>query len=572
MIILSTLHSCLQRMARLLLLVAAMCVLYVMDCRAQNNAYGINDRLYAMYADAYRDRTTMRALEAAEQIYDEAVRIGDNKARCLALTLPVIYWYWHREDKRPFFQAVDRLQAESEKFGIEQYYYFGSSNKVNYLIITQHMGDAIKYVGEIEKYARRHKHNYGIYIGLCAMGQIYLAMRDSYLAIYNYNKALYLHERAKLSVDKANIYRRLAGCYEDIYDYDKMLHYGIKAYEECRSEIMAQRTVRVICDAALMLRKYDVFDKFYDIYRNFKKTVSAESAESEERSIAILKMLRDGECDRALTYLNKGRETQATRRLKCEYYRMKGDYRSLAYEQRRLYRMHLLDIDEWHSESFDEMNSRFLNMGIDMRHQQLLVEHQEAEAQRQEAELKHASLQLANTQLTLKNSSLELARTNSESDVMRMSYNKKLLEATRLKGHLAVLKAHNDLYDTLAVVGIGMGLVAFIGIGFYLKSRASLMADVKDVNMVLVRKQGQLVVAKEHAEKANDVKGVFLKNMSNDIRQPLENISQLSKMIAENNRSMSKEELQLLTKRLGEHTGDLLDIVDDVLKRTQQYK
>ena len=283
-------------------------------------------------------------------------------------------------------------------------------------------------------------------------------------------------------------------------------------------------------------------------------------------------MLRDGECDRALTYLNKGRETQATRRLKCEYYRMKGDYRSFAYEQRKLYRMHLWDIDEWHSESFDEMNSRFLNMDIDLRHQQLLTEHQDAEAQRQEAELKHASLQLANTQLTLKNSSLELARTNSESDVMRMSYNKKLLEATRLKGHLAVLKAHNDFNDALSVVGIGVGLVAFVGIGFYLKSRASLMADVKDVNTLLVRKQGQLVVAKEHAEKANDVKGAFFKNMSNDIRLPLENISQISKMIAENNRSMSKEELQLLTERLGEHTGDLLNIVDDVLKRTQQYQ
>lgn len=551
---------------RLLLLAVVVAVSCVCG-HAQNNQYGIKDELYDIYVDAYRDRTTLKGLQLSTRLYNRAVQLGDTKAQCIAYTLPVSYYFFHREQKGLFFRAVKRLQDIALKLGHTQYYYFAFNNKVNFLLNLNLRDEAIRYIHETEDFARRNKDNFGIYTCLCAHGQMSISSREIYTALQYYNEALNMAQKMLPGIDIGNLYRRIAECYADTYEHDLMLDYGLMAFKQCNSVVTRQRTVRAVCYAAIMLDKNDVFERYYDAYREMKGNVNPDSHDNEERDIAILKMLHDRDFNRAYTYIMK-RDNQLKRhRLLAKYYSLKGDYRALAALNEDLYHFQIRDCDSVRSHTYDGTLARFQNLRLDMRNQQLSSQRQHLDNERKSTELKAARLKLTNTQLTLKNSSLELSRTRSESDLLRLSYRKKQLETDKLRGELNTSKLNQEFNDMLAMLGAMCGTVIMLGIGVYLWSRSHLMMDLKETNDVLARNHTMLTRAKEHAEAASRVKSTFIQNMGNEIRQPLTELITLANTVASDNGKMSKQELSELNRQIAASTGELLGIVDSVLKK-----
>lgn len=549
------------------LILLAVAIAVVCPALAQKNPFGINDKLYNMYIEAYRISTKPQSLDMARDMYSQALQLGDKKAQCMALTLPVNYWYYQRNHPEQFFNAVDKLQKKATECNIEQYYYYGFSNKVNYLLVTGRINDAIEYIHEVEDYARSHKHYFGIYSGLNALAQVSRATRNTYLAINCYHEALVLREKVHLDMEKSNLYRKLAECYCEIYDFDNMLLYGIKGYEESSSVIMKQRTICVVCEAALMLGLRDVFEKYYSIYLDLKKSVSATSRDAEERSIAMLKFMHDGDADSAIFYLKRMRQTDMVKRYLHECYRIKKDCQALAVAQDSFFRAQLVDIDKWQAINFDDINVRLINTGIDMQHQLLIAERQEEDARRKKAELHNANLILSNTQLTLRNTSLELSRTRIETDVIRLSYDRKKLEASRLKNKLVTTKAKDDFSNMVKMLGVGLAFVVVFSLGVYLKTRSSLLAELKDTHRDLKNNHDMLIMSKHHAEKANRVKTDFINNMSVDIRHPLHSITSLSRRLAEEGKELTKEQKAEMIRQIRADNYALLQIVNGILKQ-----
>ena len=368
-------------------------------------------------------------------------------------------------------------------------------------------------------------------------------------------------------MEKSNLYRKLAECYCEIYDFDNMLLYGIKGYEESSSVIMKQRTICVVCEAALMLGLRDVFEKYYSIYLDLKKSVSATSRDAEERSIAMLKFMHDGDADSAIFYLKRMRQTDMVKRYLHECYRIKKDCQALAVAQDSFFRAQLVDIDKWQAINFDDINVRLINTGIDMQHQLLIAERQEEDARRKKAELHNANLILSNTQLTLRNTSLELSRTRIETDVIRLSYDRKKLEASRLKNKLVTTKAKDDFSNMVKMLGVGLAFVVVFSLGVYLKTRSSLLAELKDTHRDLKNNHDMLIMSKHHAEKANRVKTDFINNMSVDIRHPLHSITSLSRRLAEEGKELTKEQKAEMIRQIRTDNYALLKIVNGILKQ-----
>lgn len=549
-----------------LLLLAAVAAVSCM-CGAQNNQYKINDELFDIYVDAYRDRTTLKGLQLSTRMYNRAIQLGDTKAQCLAYTLPVSYYFFHNEQKRLFFRAVKRLQDMAFKLGHTQYYYFGFSNKVNFLLNLNLRDEALEYIHETEVFARRNNDNYGIYSCLCAHGQLFIASREIYSAIQYFNEALNMAQKVLPNIEISNLYRKMAECYSEIYDYDHMLDYGLMAFKNSNTVIARQRTVRAVCYAALMLDNSALFERYYDAYREMKGHVNPDSRDNEERDIAILKMLHDRDLDKAYTYILKLKHRLPRYRLMAKYYSLKGDYRALAALNEDMYHFQVCDFDSVRSHTYDGTLARFQNLRLDIQNQQLSSQRQHLDNERKSTELKAARLKLTNTQLTLKNSSLELSRTRSESDLLRLSYRKKQLETDKLRGELNTSKLNQEFNDMLAMLGAMCGTVIMLGIGVYLWSRSHLMMDLKETNDVLARNHTMLTRAKEHAEAASRVKSTFIQNMGNEIRQPLTELITLANTVASDNGKMSKQELSELNRQIAASTGELLGIVDSVLKK-----
>lgn len=550
-----------------LLLLAMAAVWMSCACRAQNNSYKIKDELYNMYVDAYRDRTTMRGLQLSTRMYNRAVMLDDRKAQCLAYTLPVSYYFYQREQPVQFDRAVKQLQTIAQKFGMMQYYYFAFSNRVNYLINQKRMDEAVKYVHETEDFANSQKDVFGMYTCLCAHGQINIGNREIFTGLRYFQEAQKMASQLLPDIDLANLYRKMAECYADLYKYHDMFAYALKAYQTSRTTISRQRTIRSLCYAAMMLDREDDFMKYYNVYLGIKQKVDPDSRDTEERDIAILKFLHDRDFENAYKYIMKRPRILSRSRLLVKYYSMTGNLKALSEEQKYLYHVQIRDCDSVRSQNFDGTYARFLNLRLDMQNQRLGAQRQQLENERQATELKTAHLKLANTQLTLRNSSLELSRTKSESDILRMSYRKKMLEAEKLRSDLRMSKMNQELGNMLSTLGAAMGVLSMVGIGFYLWSRARLMIDLRETNSVLEHNHQQLTLAKEHAEAANNVKTAFIQTMGAEIRSPLNEIVRLSNAIADSGGKASRRELAELSELINSNTERLLNIVSNVLKK-----
>lgn len=539
----------------------------VCECAAQKNPFGINSECYKMYADIYSRRTQPEALEVAQKMYNLALQKRDGRAACAAMTLPVSY-YFYQDDERMFYRAVQDLQDLSLKYGCEDLYYYGVSNKVNYMLNRKQFAKARHYLNDVEAGANKRGHRYGLYTCLTALAQVSLSTREVNMAISYLNQALKITEELNMTRLRPDIYRKFTACYEDLYMYDKMYEYGVLAYDNSYTPMQKQRALYAICYSAAMLGMDDEFKKHYALYEELRHKVNPDSKEFEEQTLAILNMLYNGQYDEAYKRLKDKKNSLRYMRLLAEYYRRTNDYKSLAETQTDLYHRQIIYSDDVLQENYDDMYARFFNFQLGLQNQMLLAERQQTDSRRKAAELKNTNLQLANTQLTLRNSSLELARTKSESKLLRLSYDRKQLEAARLKGRIVATQTQNDFSNMISVLGFIVGFILFVGIGIYLKVRASFMVDLQETNTMLTKTNHELTEAKNHAETANSVKTRFFDSMSDEIRLPLDTIVHLSRQIAELDKDAPQERLHELSQQIGSNTATLLNIVDDVLKKT----
>lgn len=149
---------------------------------AQNNPYKIHDSLYPLYLKAHKARNEQACLPLADELYRKARGIGDRKAQVLALIVPMLH-YQYKHDEPNFERTLKLMQEEALKYDYEQYYYFGMTSKVNLLCNMHRYYDAYMYLQQMEDFARKHNHPYGMYSGLIALGNLHYGRSELTLAI-----------------------------------------------------------------------------------------------------------------------------------------------------------------------------------------------------------------------------------------------------------------------------------------------------------------------------------------------------------------------------------------------------
>ena len=278
---------------RLLIIAAAMTAAYPCVAATEaaiDNPYKIKDELYKMYMDAYKNRTSKNGITLSQRMYDRAVQMGDRKAQCIALTIPVIYYTMH-VDEPEFEKALKALQDRALATGYEQYYYFGFTNKINMLINQKRLYDAFNYAMQMEETTRKRNSMYGTFTALNALGLLHSQNYEYNLAIDCYQRALQLGTTYLKGQDMAPQYRKIAECYENLYDYHHMLEYAERGYNVSKSLVTKVRSLRGICYAAFMLGRYDTFMKFYNIHEKLEGKPDPKSPSIQVREIAILKLI-----------------------------------------------------------------------------------------------------------------------------------------------------------------------------------------------------------------------------------------------------------------------------------------
>lgn len=538
--------------------------------QAQNNPYKINDQLYRMYLDAYNYRTKPEGIAKSRAVYDRAVELGDRKAQCIALTIPVIY-YAMTVDADKFEQAVKALQDKARATGYEQYYYYGVTSRVNMLINQHRVPDAFDYISRIEADANRHNSMYGRYTVLNSLGLLHLLNSNQSLAAQCYERALKIGEEYLHGQDMAPQYRKIGECYENLYDYERMLSFGERGFALAKSPISKLRAVRGVCYAAFMLGRYDTFLKYYDSYRQLSgHSADPKSPSLHEREIAILKFIYDRKFEEAEAVVNslpsKGYAVHRVQ-LKAELSRFRGDNAKCAQFLREMYRGRLKD--SLYTFDYAGLGSRITNQILEMENQKLALAHQRLVNDHQRMELHNTNLKLANTRLSLTNSDLELQRTRYDSRIMRYNYSNKQLEAARLRSSVEAQHARHHTVDIIIWSIVFTIVIIIVAVALYMRFHNRMMKRLLSINTDLEANRHKLVEAMERAEAANRAKTAFINSMGEDIRQPLHELVSYANTIADVKRKTTPAMLHADNKKVAESTQRLLDIVGDVLKKTQ---
>ena len=563
-------------LSRRLLLVAAAC-LAVSVCKAataQDNPYKISDQLYREFVEAFSHRNSQEGLVRARALYRHAEQLGDRKAQCMALTIPVTH-YSILTDDAAFERAVKELQDAATKYGYEQYYYYGVTNRVNFLINQKRTPDAFVYVSDVEREARRRKSAYGAFTALNALGQLHTVSAMYGQAIDCYKKALDYGLSNLRNQDMAPQYRKIAECYEYLGDYAEMLRYAEKDYSVGRTAMSKVLSTRGVCYASFMLGDYSRFQRYYDIYTQLERKPNPKSTSLHEREIAILKMMHDGDYDTAWQYIDKLPEGYIMHKntLKAEILRLQGNYRYMAELLDTLYRGRIRGLDEVTEHTYNSLSSLAFNQLLAFENQRLALERQRGLNAQQSVLLYNSNLELDNTRLSLRNSSLELHRTKSASDLMRLSYDRKRLEAERLRGQVEVQKSQMKLHSTLVLLMLAVGGVVAVAVTAYLWNHRRMMHRLNCANTMLEQRHRELTEARDRAEAASRAKTAFIQNMSAEIRQPLYMAVSSARNIADSvHASVSKEQIGNSNRALQKSTDDMLRLVATLLEKIQIEK
>lgn len=320
-----------------LLLTAVVWIVVCISGKAQNNPYKISDSLYPLYQEAYSLRFTPECLDLSRKLYNKAVKIGDKKAQCLALIIPLQH-YRATDSEADFEHAVKALQDKAIETGYNQYFYFAMTTKVNHLVNHKRFHEAYAFVEKMNAYARKNNNIYGLYTGVFAIGQIHMARYELHQAVENFRKAIEIGVKYLPNHDMSNAFRYMAQCYEDMFDYEKMLNCALEGYSLAKAPSFKKRILRTICYATFCLDRRDVFYRYYQIYRQLNGgKVDPKSSEIEESEIAMLRMIIDGNYKEAREVMeaNKNKKDFAYYRAKMELFRHQCRYDSLANIQKK---------------------------------------------------------------------------------------------------------------------------------------------------------------------------------------------------------------------------------------------
>lgn len=560
---------------RLLLLIAAVMAACT-KMKAQSNPYKISDSLYPTYAEAYRSRMSEKGLALAARLYDDARRLGDKKAMCLALTVKLQHYYFNDKAGLAFNQAVDELMAFAKKTGYRQYYFFGMTNRVQFLLNQGNSYAAYRYAEKYIGQCRKGNDYYGIFYALDCLGTIHAERKEITLAIKTLREAIEIGAKYVKDQDIGTVYRKLADCYGEQFDYQHMYSVAKTGYAGARTNSMRKRLLRHMAFAQLKMQNYDSVEECYKLFVKANGgPVDTYKADFVNCEMVAMHEIATRRFDKARLLIDSLFASLASTkrvpiaRLDIELFRLEGDLRSMSIARESFYRNRLALQDAVSAKELLNLNSQLYNQKLEIDNRQLDIERQRMLNERQRTDIKSANLELANTRLSLRNSSLELNRAKTDADMLRLATSNKHLEAERLRSKIDEENTRHRTFQLYVGTAAATVLVLIIGGIHIMRLYRRVTRRLRHTHEQLAGNQHELREARNQAVAADQAKTILLQNMTRDINTPLNAIAGFSTLVAERGHAYTPEERREFFRQIRSSTDQLLRIVGDALEKAQ---
>lgn len=506
----------------------------------------------------------------------EAESIGDGKAQCLALTVEMFYYYYQSDNYAGFKRAVKKLQSRALATGFKQYYYFGMTNTVNYLLLRKKRNEAMYYVQKFEEDSRKNKDMLGLFGGLNSLGQVYSERMEYGAANKVLYEALAIGRKYHKDQDMSSVLYKIAENFSSMFDYEHMYNVAEDGMKYTKTKTATLRFLKQMTFASLKQKKYDQARECINRYMKLSGPIDTlpDIKEAHDNELLVMRDIINrnfADAQYRIDLFPKG-HGRTKLRLQMALYDMKGDMKSLAETKNQFYNSWLNVKDELHAQDVYEMNAQFFNQKLEFDNQRLLLEHQRMENEHRKTEINNAKLKLSNTELSLKNSSLELGKAKADAKLINLSYANKQLEAKQLQSRLeeeSLKHKTTELRLTAAIIVIAIVIVFGL---MYARIHRRIMRNLRKVHTQLMHNHTELEEARNKAVAADRVKTALIQNMTRDINIPLDSIIGFAALIADRKTDCTPEKKSEYNRQILANTNQMLKIVKDVLEKAQKQE
>ena len=534
-------------MAFKLVLIGIISIFVSIDLAAQNNPFKIDDKLYDYYRRASNMKRYKKCLAIADTMYNMSVLSGDKKAVCLALSLYVNHYNITREDTE-FYKAVERLAREAERSGQMKYYYFARSSKITYEINKNHFLIALQETESLRKQAVLDNNYYGQMIAIRALGNIYMVTRNYEMAEKYLKESLDIMINHLPDQDHSAAYMRLSTCHLLQYKLKEAIKAGETGLALVKNPNNYFSILNILLKAYFEAKEYDKYNKVYDHYKQYIET---QGSSVEKKHLQVLKELTKGNTDEAARIAYGDSKTPGVATV-TKLMVARGEYREALNAVRKFNRTRdSADINESPALQISEIDASLEKGKLNLNRLRLEYEMTQQLLQQSAAEAELEAQKKANITMQLSNDSLLIARMKADS--LRT-----VNEHATHDMELSIMKSEAHTRHIISLVAwLAFIIVLSYATVAYIRSRLHLRK--------LNTKNQELTEALDQAQELERMKSAFTKNLSHDIRTPLNAVVGFSELML-NGEGLSEEDKAEIKDKIEESSNVLTTIVNDVLQ------
>ena len=530
-----------------LVLVGIISLFVSIDLAAQNNPYKIDDKLYDYYKRATQLKRYKKCLAIADTMYNMSVLSGDKKAECLALSLYINHYNITREDAE-FDKAVERLAREAERNGQMKYYYFARSSKITYEINKNHFLIALQETESLRKRAIIDNDYYGQMVAIRALGNIYMMTRNYEMAVKYLKESLDIMLNHLPDQDHSAAYMRLSKCYLLQYKLAEAIEAGETGLALVKNPNNYFSILDILLKAYFEAKEYDKYNEVYDRYKQY---IDTQGASLEQKHLRVLKELTKGNTDEAARIAYRDSKAPGIATV-TKLMMTRGEYREALNAIRKFNRARdSVDINESPALQISEIDASLEKGELSLNRLRLEYEMAQQQLQQSAAEAELEVRKKANTTMQLANDSLLIERMKADS--LRL-----VNEHATHDMELAIIKSEAHTRRIISLVAwLAFIIVLSYAIVAFVRSRLHLRK--------LNAKNQELTEALDHAQELERMKSAFTKNLSHDIRTPLNAVVGFSELML-NGEGLSEDDKAEIKEKIEENSNVLTTIVNDVLQ------
>lgn len=485
-----------------------LCLLCNLPVRAENK-FNIDDGLYAMYERAHRLRASEACLAIGDSMLAEARRIGDKKAECVALTIPLRYYY-HQGPPEAFAESCDKLRETAKETGYMQYYHYAYEMQTTDFINKNKIREAEELLGVMRDEVIAAQDYYGLALCYTAMGNLYYQRRGFRVALKYYDQALELYE-AQTEQRPSGVFSQAALASIKDRDYKRALSYAEKGLDITPTDPSVRLSLLERKGMALFfLERNAEFKKNLSEYYALREKEGRNNSNNIEY-IPILNTIVDGRYAEAERIVKeyKSRMNPLLHHLTLkELYMRSGDHAAATAELDSMY----------------ELRVSYFNKMLD-----------------EDLQSKAAKL-----------------------DNERLKFEKTMLELEEKRRHQQYVTAIISITALFAIVALAIFLA--------LRIRSSRRLQAQNLQLEEARAHAEeakahAVRAQQRAEHSELMKTIFIQNMSHEIRTPLNAIVGFAQLLAEPDiaDTFSDDEKREYSQLIGGNADMLMTLVNDIL-------